>query len=65
MWQPAVKHQRPAAKTTNSNCCDRAAVKQLTYPNNRDERTASTEQISKKGIKLLPKTIGKRKGDCA
>ena len=26
-WQPAVKHQRPAAKTTNSNCCDRAAVK--------------------------------------
>ena len=26
MWQPAVKHQRPAAKTTNSNCCDRAAT---------------------------------------
>ena len=23
---PAVKHQRPAAKTTNSNCCDRAAA---------------------------------------
>ena len=29
------------------------------------ERTASTEQISKKGIKLIPKTIGNRKGDCA
>ena len=25
-WQPAVKHQRPAAKATNSNCCDRAAA---------------------------------------
>ena len=25
-WYPAVKHQRPAAKTTNSNCCDRAAA---------------------------------------
>ena len=25
-WHPAVKHQRPAAKTTNSNCCDRAAA---------------------------------------
>ena len=25
-WHPAVKHQRPAAKTTNSNCCDLAAV---------------------------------------
>ena len=23
---PAVKHQRPPAKTTNSNCCDRAAA---------------------------------------
>ena len=23
-WQPAVKHQSPAAKATNSNCCDRA-----------------------------------------
>ena len=29
------------------------------------ERTASTEQISKKGIKLILKTIGNRKGDCA
>ena len=37
-----------------------------TYPNNRGERTASTtEQISKKGIKLILKTIGNRKGDCA
>ena len=26
MWHPAVKHQKPAAKTTNSNCCDRAAA---------------------------------------
>ena len=26
MWHPAVKHQRPAAKTTNSNCCDRAVA---------------------------------------
>ena len=25
-WQPAVKHQRPAAKATNSNCCDRAVA---------------------------------------
>ena len=25
-WHPAVKRQRPAAKTTNSNCCDRAAA---------------------------------------
>ena len=25
-WHPAVKHQRPAAKTTNSNCCDRASA---------------------------------------
>ena len=25
MWQPTVKHQRPATKTTNNNCCDRAA----------------------------------------
>ena len=25
-WHPAVKHQKPAAKTTNSNCCDRAAT---------------------------------------
>ena len=26
MCHPAVKHQRPAAKTTNSNCCDRAVA---------------------------------------
>ena len=24
-WHPAVKNQRPPAKTTSSNCCDRAA----------------------------------------
>ena len=36
-----------------------------TYPNNPGERTASTEQISKKGIKLILKTIGNRKGDRA
>ena len=25
-WHPALKHQRPAAKTTNSNCCNRAVA---------------------------------------
>ena len=25
-WHSAVKHQSPAAKATNSNCCDRAAA---------------------------------------
>ena len=70
-WHPAVKHQRPAlaAKTTNSNCCDRAAAQVKQHipkqPLNRVEKTASTEQISKKGIKLILKTIGNRKGDCA
>ena len=72
-WHPAVKHQRPAAKTTNSNCCDRAAaqVKQHSstyWPEQPGWKTASsrsTEQISKKGIKLILKTIGNRKGDCA
>ena len=29
------------------------------------QRTASTEPISRKGIKLTPKTIGNRKRDCA
>ena len=37
-WHPAVKNQRPPAKTTNSNCCDRAAGQRpklsSTYPNN-------------------------------
>ena len=72
-WHPAVKHQRPAAKTTNSNCCDRAAaqVKQhsSTYWHEqlgwKTASSRSTEQISKKGIKLILKTIGNRKGDCA
>ena len=42
-WQPAVKHQRPAAKTTNGDCCARAAAQvSSTYPNNQSERTAST-----------------------
>ena len=66
---PAVKHQRPAAKTTNNNCCDHAAAQVKQHPNNPGERTVSyywsTEQISKKGIKLILKTIGNRKGDCA
>ena len=62
-WQPAVKHQSPAAKATNSDSCDRAAAQvKKRIP---EQRTASTEQISKKGIKLIPKTIGNRKGDCA
>ena len=66
-WQPAVKHQRPAAKTTNSNCCDRAAaqVKQRIPEQPGGKRAASTEQISKKGIKLIPRAIENRKGDCA
>ena len=68
----AARSETP--KPTNSNCCDRAVdpsnaahVKQhiSTYPNSLGERTASTEQISKKGIKLILKTIGNRKGDCA
>ena len=65
-WHPAVKHQRPAAKTTNSNCCDRAAA-QVSRSEQPGWKTASrsTEQISKKGIKLILKTIGNRKGDCA
>ena len=40
-WRSAVKHQRPAAKTTNSNSCDRAAAqvnRSSTYPNNRVEK---------------------------
>ena len=56
------------AKTTNSNSCDRAVVQvkyRSTYPNNPGEWTASTEEISKKWIKLILKTIGNRKGDCA
>ena len=69
-WHPAVKHQRPAAKTTNSNFCDHAVAQVKQHPNNPGERTVlkkfqSTEQISKKGIKLILKTIGNRKGDCA
>ena len=43
----------------------RSGPSSSTYPNNRVEKTASTEQISKKGIKLILKTIGNRKGDCA
>ena len=38
-WHPAVKHQRPAAKTTNSNCCDRAVAQVKQHPNNPGERT--------------------------
>ena len=56
------------AKTTNSNSCDRAVAQvkyRSTYPNNLGEGTASTEEISKKGIKLILKSIGNRKGDCA
>ena len=65
-WHPAVKHQRPAAKTTNSNSCDYALAQVMQcIPEQRSERTANTEPISKKGIKLLRKTIGNRKGDCA
>ena len=68
---PAVKHQRPAAKTTNSNCCmfmlrPRSGPSKAAHTRqNPGERTGSTEQISKKGIKLIQKTIGNRKADCA
>ena len=41
-----------------------AQVKQH-IPEQPVERTASTDQILKKGIKLILKTIGNRKGDCA
>ena len=56
------------SQTTNSNSCDRAVAQvkyRSTYPNNPGEWTASTEEISKKGIKLILKTIGNRNGDCA
>ena len=57
---------KPPAKTTNSNSCDRVVAQvRITNPNNPGESTAiqltSTEQISKKGIKLIPQTIGNRK----
>ena len=62
-WQPAVTHQSPAAKATNRDSCNRAAAQvKKRIP---EQRTASTEPISKKGIKLIPKTIGYRKEDCA
>ena len=38
-WLPAVKHQRPSAKTTNSHCCDRAVAQVKQHPNNPGERT--------------------------
>ena len=56
------------SQTTNSNSCDRAVAQvkyRSTYPNNPGEWTASTEEISKKGLILILKTIGNRKGDCA
>ena len=34
-------------------------------PGRKNSKSLSTEQISKKGIKLILKTIGNRKGDCA
>ena len=65
---PAVKHQRPPAKTTNSNCCDRAAAQvkaALTRTTWVKEQQVVSWAKSKKGIKLILKTIGNRKGDCA
>ena len=65
-FQPAVKHQSPAAKPTNSNSCDHAVAQEKQHISEiRSERTASSEPISKKGVKLIPKTIGNRKGDRA
>ena len=62
-WQPAVKHQSPAAKATTNDSCNRA----VTWVNERipQQRTTSTEPISKKGIKSIPKTVGNWKRDCA
>ena len=66
MWQSAVKHQRPAAKTTNINCCDRAAdqVKQH-VPEQLGWKNSKYWANIEKGIKLILKTIGNRKGYCA
>ena len=66
-WHPTVKHQRPAAKTTNSNCCDRAAAQVKWHIPEQPgwKNSKYSEQISKTGIKLILKTIGNRKGDCA
>ena len=62
-WQPAVKHlshkQQPV--WSRSGASKGARVKER-IPK---RRTARTEPISQKEIKLTPKTIGNRKGDFA
>ena len=64
--KPAVNYQSPAAKATNSDSPDRAVAQVKEHiPEQKRKRTASTERISKKVIKLILKTIGNRKGDCA
>ena len=66
-WHPAVKHQRPAAKTTNSNCCDRAAAQVNQHIPKQSGWKKKQEVLRKyqKEIKLILKTIGNRKEDCA
>ena len=43
-WHPAVKHQRPAAKTTNSNCCDRAAAQVKQHSKAAHTRTTGSKK---------------------
>ena len=65
-WLPAVKNQRPAAKTTNSNCSDRTAAQVKQHiPEQPGWRNSQWWTNKEKGIKLILKTIGNRKGDCA
>ena len=72
IWQTV----KPYSETPNRTSCQNHKHQLLrphsgrtrqssTYPNNRGERTVSTEKISKKGIKLIIKTIANRKGNCA
>ena len=53
-------------KPSCQNRCDRAVSQVKGHiPKQRSEKTASAEPISKKGIKLVTKTIGNRKkGEC-
>ena len=45
-WHPAVKHQRPAAKTTNSNCWDRTLA-QVKAAHTRTARVKEQQVLSK------------------
>ena len=68
MLQPAVKHQRPAQQNHKQQLLrPRSGARKEHIPEQPGWKISkwSTEQISKKGIKLILKTIGNRKGDCA